>query len=73
MAEMGMACDGCGGRLYGGSVIEHYDLTRTYTPMNEKRTAIVGPAGETLNVQFCSARCLCRYVDKHIAPDAATE
>ena len=73
MAEMGMARDECAGRLYGGSIIEHYELTRTYTPINEGRTAIIGPAGETLNVKFCSAKCLCRYVETHIAPEAASE
>ena len=69
----GLDCDQCGKSMYGGDVIAPYELTRSFVSMTPNRKDVDGPAGETLNVRFCSARCLCLYVEGHIAPDAATE
>jgi hypothetical protein len=66
-----MACDQCGGRLYGRSVIDHYELKREYTSKRADGRAEM--IADSLDVQFCSAKCLCEYVAQHILPDALTE
>lgn len=73
MADAGMTCDECGGQLYGGQVIDHYELTRCYIEMAPDRRFANMVVPETLDVQFCSGRCLVRWVVAHIVPDVAAD
>lgn len=69
----GQNCDECDQNLYGRGVVDHYHLTHSYTATSPDRKSVIGPVSETLDVYFCSAPCLCSYVERHIRPDAATE
>ena len=87
-AETGpMNCEQCGTNLSQGNVLDYYELRLRYAAdakrefVNRRLDEIVGidrsltrsePHENILSGFFCGSKCLSRYVQMHVEPDAAT-
>jgi hypothetical protein len=66
-------CVVCGGTVYDkGDVIDFYALSHIYLAMKDGH-AELAPPEPGRDLIFCSAKCLCGYVNANIAPQALGE